>query len=292
MLPRSFQYFAPGSVEEAVRFLGEHRGEAKVVAGGMSLIPLMKLRLASPSYLVDINGIRGLGDVAESQDRRSLVLGALTRHHTVETSPLVKRRAPLLAEAAGMIGDPQVRNMGTIGGALAHSDPSGDLGAVMLALRGSVTAAGRGGEREIPIDSFLVDTFTTALEEDELVTRVAVPASAGGTEGGAYLKLERKVGDFATVGVAVQLRIEGGLCTYAGVGLTAVGPKSLRAGRAEALLVGKRVTKEAILEASAAAAAECSPSDDPLRGSASYKREMVGVFARRALELAAGRAKG
>lgn len=291
MLPRTFQYFCPSSVEEAVRFLGEHPGEAKVVAGGMSLIPLMKMRLASPAYIVDINNLKGLESVEESQDGASLSIGALTRHHTLETSPLVKRGAPLLAEAAGVIGDPQVRNMGTIGGALAHSDPSGDMGAAVLALRGTVTVVGQAGERSVPIDTFLVDTFTTALKEDELVTGVSVPTSRDVASGWAYLKLERKAGDFATVGVAVQLGVQDGSCTYAGIGLTAVGPKSLRAGRAEATLVGKKLTKETIQEAASAAAAESAPTDDPLRGSAAYKRDMVNVFTRRALEAAGARAQ-
>lgn len=291
MLPRSFQYFAPSSVEEAIGFLREHPGEAKVVAGGMSLIPLMKMRLASPAYIVDINNLRGLESVEKSQDGGTLRVGALTRHHALETSPLVKREAPLLAEAAGLIGDPQVRNMGTIGGALAHSDPSGDMGAAILALRGAVTVVGPEGERSIPIDSFLVDTFTTSLKEDELVTSVSVPVSREGASGGAYLKLERKAGDFATVGVAAQLWLKDGSCTYAGIGLTALGPKNLRASRAEATLVGKEPTKEAIAQAASAAAAECSPTDDPLRGSAAYKREMAEVFTRRALEAAAARAR-
>lgn len=293
MHPRSFEYFSPTSVGEVVRMLGEHPGEAKVLAGGMSLIPLMKLRLASPAYLIDINRVEGLDYVEEGDGGRSLRIGALTRHHALESSPLVQSRAPLLSEAAGLIGDPQVRNRGTIGGSLAHSDPSGDLGAAITAMRGTVTAVGGSGERDIPIDQFLVDTFTTSLKEDELVTRVSVPVYERG--GAAYLKLERKAGDFATVGVAVQVAIEerkdGAYFTYAGIGLTAAGPRSLRASRAEGALVGSKVTKEAISQAAAAAAAESSPTDDPLRGSGKYKREMAGLYTRRALELAAKRAR-
>jgi aerobic carbon-monoxide dehydrogenase medium subunit len=294
MLPRSFQYFAPTAVEEVAGLLKEHEGDVKILAGGMSLIPLMKLRLASPGYIVDINRVKGLEYIEESEDGKTLLIGSLTRHHALESSALVKKRAPLLSEAAGSIGDPQVRNLGTIGGALAHSDPSGDWGAAILALRGEVAVLGPSGERSIPIDDFLVDTFTTALKEGELITHVSVPIPPEEGSGGAYLKLERKAGDFATAGVAAQLVLEnrkdGGHCTYAGIGLTALGPKNLRASNAEARLVGRRLTKEVISEAASAAAAECAPTDDPLRGSAKYKREMAGLFTRRALELAATRA--
>lgn len=296
MTPRSFQYFAPASLELAAEFLKEHEGDAKILAGGMSLIPLMKLRLASPRYLVDINRVKGLEYVKESEDGRALLIGALARHHALESSALAKKRVPLLSEAAGQIGDPQVRNLGTIGGALAHSDPSGDWGATILALRGEVRVLGPSGRRSIAIDDFLVDTFVTALKEDELITEVSVPVPPEGRSGGAYLKLGRKAGDFATVGVAAQLTLEerkdGSVCTSAGIGLTALGPKNLRASKAEACLVGRRLTKEALEEASSAAAKECAPTDDPLRGSATYKREMAGVFTRRALELASARAQG
>jgi aerobic carbon-monoxide dehydrogenase medium subunit len=296
MLPRSFQYFAPASLEEAARLLKEHQGDAKVLAGGMSLIPLMKLRLASPGYVVDINRVEGLEYIKESEDGSSLLIGSLTTHHAVESSPLARRRVPLLSEAAGSIGDPQVRNLGTVGGALAHSDPSGDWGAAILAVRGSIHVLGPSGERTIPIDDFLVDTFTTALKEDELITQVSVPLPPESRSGGAYLKLERKAGDFATVGVAVQLTLEASergsyYCTYAGIGLTALGAKNLRARGAEARLLGRKLTEEAIAESSSAAAKECEPTDDPLRGSAKYKREMAALFTRRALELAAARAR-
>lgn len=294
MLPRSFRYFAPTTVEEAAGLLKEHQGDVKILAGGMSLIPLMKMRLASPGNVVDINRVRGLEYIEESADGKTLLIGSLTRHHTLESSPLAKRRVPLLSEAAASIGDSQVRNLGTIGGALAHSDPSGDWGAAILALRGEVTVLGSGGQRNISIDDFLVDTFTTALDEGELITRVSVPIPPSTGSGGAYLKLERKAGDFAMAGVAVQIALdkaEGELCTYAGIGLTALGPKNLRASRAEARLLGKRLTKESVSEAAHAAEEDCAPMDDPLRGSAKYKRQMAGVYTRRALELAAARAR-
>ncbi len=296
MLPRSFRYFAPTSVDEALKLLDEHSGNAKILAGGMSLIPLMKMRLASPEFVVDINRVKELEYIKESDDGRSLLIGPLARHHALESSSLVRKRLPLLSETAGSIGDPQVRNLGTIGGALAHSDPSGDWGAAILAARGAVKVMGRSGERSIPIDEFLRDTFTTALTEDELITQVSVPMPVEGGSGGAYLKLERKAGDFATVAVAAQLSLEertgGSYCTYAGIGLTALGAKSLRAREAEARLLGRKVTGETIAEASSAAAEGCSPTDDPLRGSAKYKRDMARVFTRRAIELAVSRAQG
>ncbi len=296
MLPRSFQYYAPATIGEATRLLREHEGDVKILAGGMSLIPLMKLRLASPGHVVDINRLQGLDYIKESEDGRALLIGALARHHTLESSPLARKRVPLLSEAADSIGDPQVRNLGTIGCALAHSDPSGDWGAAILALRGELTVLGPSGERRISIDDFLVDTFTSALEESELITRVSVPMPPERGGGGAYLKLERKAGDFATVAVAAQLSLEesadGYRCTYAGIGLTALGSKNLRASKAEGCLMGRRLTTESIAEAASAAEMECAPTDDPLRGSAKYKRERAGVFTRRALELAAARARG
>jgi aerobic carbon-monoxide dehydrogenase medium subunit len=292
MFPRTFQYYAPTTLEEATGLLKEHEGDVKILAGGMSLIPLMKLRLASPGHVVDINRVKGLEYIQESADGKALLIGALTRHHALESSPLARGKVPLLSEVAASIGDPQVRNLGTIGGALAHSDPSGDWGATILALRGEVTAVGPSGERSILIDDFLVDTFTTALSEGEIITCVSVPIPPDKGSGGAYMKLERKAGDFATAGVAVQLAVEGGdRCTSAGIGLTALGPKNLRASKAEASLVGKRLTKEVMSGAASAAAEECQPSDDPLRGSAKYKRDMAGVFTRRALELASARAR-
>jgi carbon-monoxide dehydrogenase medium subunit len=295
MLPRSFQYLAPTSLEEASSLLREHQGDAKVLAGGMSLIPLMKMRLASPGYVVDINRVPGLDYVKLSDDGRSLLVGPLARHHSVESSSLVRTKAPLLAEAAGSIGDPQVRNLGTVGGALAHSDPSGDWGTAILAMRGTVKVLGQSGERSIAMDDFLLDTFTTALKEDDLIAQVSIPLPTEGKSGGAYLKLERKAGDFATVAVAAQVTLEekkdGSYFSNAGIGLTAVGPKNLRAKDAERSLLGRKVTKDAIAEASMAAAKECSPTDDPLRGSAKYKREMTGLFTRRAIELAVARAR-
>ncbi|MDA4118506.1 MAG: xanthine dehydrogenase family protein subunit M [Thaumarchaeota archaeon] len=292
MVPRRFEYYAPATVAEAALLLREHAGDAKVLAGGMSLIPLMKMRLASPGHIVDINRISDLEYIKESEDKKSLLLGSLARHHAIESSPLVRDRARLLAETASLIGDPQVRNLGTIGGSLAHSDPSGDWGAAIIAMRGSVSVVGPSGGRMVPVDEFLLDTFATALMEDEIITEVIVPFPPGRRSGGAYQKLERKAGDFATVAVAAQVSFdEKMVCTSAGIGLTALGPKNLRAVGAEEALLGREATDQVIEEAAAAAARECSPTDDPLRGSAKYKRQMAVVFTRRALRSAVQRAR-
>ena len=290
MVPRKFEYFAPASLKEATSLLKKYGSDAKVLAGGMSLIPVMKLRLGSPSYIVDLNRIPGMEYI--KQAGRNLTIGALTRHHALESSKLVRDKVPLLAETAGWIGDPQVRNMGTIGGSLSHCDPSGDWGAAILALRGTVSVKSPSKERTLAIEDFLVDTFTSALKEDEILTEISVPVPPP-RSGGAYVKLERRSGDFATAAVAVQISLDvKGVCTYAGIGLTALGSKNLRASKAEALIVGKPLTARAIEEAAEAAAEDSEPIPDPLRGSAEYKREMAKVYTKRGLDLALRRAKG
>ena len=290
MIPRSFQYFVPHSVEEATAILRKYGPEAKVLAGGMSLIPVMKLQLASPQYLVDINRIEGLSYIREEEGR--LLIGALARHHDIETSDIVKRRVGILAETASWIGDSQVRNVGTIGGSLSHCDPSGDWGAVLLAVRGEVDVQGQGTRRTVGIDEFIVDTFSTALQPDELLTEVSVPVLTA-RSGGAYMKLERKAGDFAVVGVAAQLSLdEEGVCTYAGIGLSALGPKNLRAKKAEGMMVGKMLNEKIIEEVAEIVSEESRPTDDPFRGSAEYKKKMARVYAMKAISAAVGRAKG
>lgn len=289
MVPRKFEYFAPTSLKDATSLLKKHGSDAKVLAGGMSLIPVMKLRLGSPAYIVDINRIPGLDYIKVAG--KSVSIGALTRHHTIETSKLVRDKLGILAETAGWIGDPQVRNMGTIGGSLSHCDPSGDWGAAILAVRGSVRVKGPSKERVLKIDDFLVDTFTSALKDDEILTEVSVPLPPP-RSGGAYVKLERRSGDFATAAVAVQVSLDAkGVCSYAGIGLTALGSKNLRASKAEAALLGNPLTAKAIEEAAEAAAEDAQPTPDPLRGSAEYKTEMARVYTKRGIELAVQRAK-
>ncbi|MDR7482995.1 MAG: FAD binding domain-containing protein [Armatimonadota bacterium] len=289
MIPDRFDYLAPTSVAEALEALRTHGPEAKPLAGGHSLIPLMKLRLASPRYLVDLNRIPGLAGLQEADG--VLRIGAMTRHAEMEASDLLRQRYPLLADAARVIADPLVRNMGTVGGSLAHADPAGDWGAAMLAARASVVATGPRGERVVPIDDFFVDTFTTALEPDELLTEIRVPRP-GPHSGGAYLKLERKVGDFAVAAVGVQLALDArGTCASVGIGLCNVGPTSLRARGAEEALLGRVPDAAAIARAAQAAAAEADPASD-LRGPAEYKRDMVRVLLARALRRALERASG
>lgn len=290
MVPRKFEYFAPKSVGEATALLKKYGSDARVLAGGMSLIPIMKLRLSSPAYLIDINGIPGLEHIKE--EGGNLLVGARTRHHDFERSKLIREKAYIMSECAGTIADPQVRNMGTIGGALCHSDPSGDWGSVVLALRGSVKIAGPSKERTMTIDDFLVDMFTSALKPNEILTEIIIPVPPA-RSGGAYLKLQRKTGDTATAAVAAQLTLDSsGTCAHAGIGLTSLGSKNLRAVKAERMLLGKSPTPSVIDEAAEAASEDSQPTADPLRGSAEYKREMAKVFTRRAVQLAVARANG
>lgn len=289
MIPGSFEYFSPQTLPEAVTLLQRYGDDAKLLAGGHSLIPLMKLRLAAPRYLVDLGRIEGLSYIRESNG--ALRIGALTRHGEIETSDLIRSRYPLLAETARGIADPLVRNMGTIGGALAHADPAGDWCAALLAAGAGVAATGPGGTRTIPLNEFFVGTFTTALKPDEILTEISVPQWQK-TGGGAYLKLERKVGDFAIAAVGVQILLDGaGICQQVGIGLCNVGATPLRAARAEQELRGKKPDDAAIATTAETAAIQSDPADD-LRGPADYKRDMVRVLTARALRLAVGRARG
>jgi carbon-monoxide dehydrogenase medium subunit len=285
--PASFEYFAPGTLDEALSILGERADAAKVLAGGQSLIPLMKLRFAAPEALVDINGISGLDHLAEEQG--GLRIGALVRHADCERSELLRGRFQLLGDAAPQISDPIVRNRGTMCGSLVHADPQGDWGAVLLAARAEVVARSASGTRTISIDDLLEGPFTTSLAPDEIVTEVRVP-DPGARASGTYLKLERKVGDFATAAVAVQVSLDNGTIEQAGIALTAVGPTNLRAHAAEEALRGAEPTGEAIAEAARLAAEAASPSDD-VRGSAEYKRNVIRVFTERGLRTAVDAAR-
>ncbi|HVH52752.1 MAG TPA: xanthine dehydrogenase family protein subunit M [Actinomycetota bacterium] len=278
MLPAPFGYHRPSSLDEAVQLLSS-LDEAKVLAGGQSLIPLMKFRFTAPAHLIDVNRVPGLDGIGE--EGGSLRIGALVRHNQMAGSDLISARYPTLAAAAPQIADPIVRNLGTVGGSLAHADPAGDWGSVMLAVGGSVVARSARGEREIPMADFLQDIFTTALSSDEILTEVRVPSPGPGA-GGAYLKLERKVGDFATVAVAVHVSMEDGTIGRAGIGLTAVGTKNIQPAEAESALAAKEPNDELFAEAGRLAAAACNPFAD-VRGSADYKRHVVEVFVRRGL---------
>jgi carbon-monoxide dehydrogenase medium subunit len=288
MIPGAFEYHAPSSIGEATALLAKLGDDAKVLSGGQSLIPLMKLRLASPRHLVDINGLPGLAYVRE--DGGSLRIGGLTREADLEESEVVRSRYPLLFDTCKVIADPIVRNLATVGGNLAHGDPANDHPATMLALGAEIVAMGTGGERKIPIGSFFTGPFSTALKPDEIVVEIRVPSPKPGS-GGAYVKMERKVGDFATAAVAVQLTLgAGGVCEQVGIGLTNVGSVPIKAERAEAALKGKRPDDAAIKQAAQLAAEAAQPSAD-LRGSVEYKKDLVRVLTGRALRTAIARAQ-
>jgi len=274
MLPARFDYHRPSTLDEALSALAEYGEDGKVLAGGMSLIPLMKLRFAAPAHLVDLNAVPGLAQVSE--DGGMLRVGALTRHADLEDNGLLKSRYHAMAAAAPLISDPLVRNRGTIGGSLAHADPAGDWGSVMIAMRAKVAARSASAEREIDVDDLLVDTFTSSLEPTEILTEVRIP-SPSGPSGGAYLKLERKVGDFATVAVAVHVVMSNGHVGSAGIGLT-----NIRAADAEQALAGAEPSAEAFATAGKLAAAAANPVADQ-RGSVEYKRNVVDVFVQRGL---------
>lgn len=289
MIPRSFEYFSPRTLDEAIALLQKLGPDAKLLSGGQSLIPMMKLRLVSPEYIVDINRIPGLDYISESDGH--LKIGALAREHQLESSDAVKTKFPILADTAKVIADPLVRSQATVCGNLAHGDPANDHPATMLALGATIVATGPKGQRQIPIEDFFPGLFTTALEPEEILTEIRVPVPPP-KSGGAYLKLERKVGDFATAGVAVQIELDGaGVCKLAGIGLTNVGMTPIKAKQTEAFLAGKKLDEPTIQQAADLAASESQPMDD-IRGSADYKRDLVRVLTARALTRALDRAKG
>ena len=227
MIAQSFQYESPGTIKEAIELLQKYGDEAKILSGGHSLIPMMKLRFASPEWIIDINKIPGLSYIKE--EGGMLKIGALTRESEIEHSDILKKHFPIFGDVTKLIADPQVRNMGTIGGNLAHGDAANDHPAVMLALNATIIAQGPDGERAIPIDEFFFGFYQTALQPDEILTEIQIPVSQHGT-GSAYHKLERKVGDYATAGVAVHLTLDKNhVCTSIGIGLTNVNPTPLRA---------------------------------------------------------------
>jgi carbon-monoxide dehydrogenase medium subunit len=288
MIPAAFDYHAPTTIGEATALLARLGDDAKVLSGGQSLIPLMKLRLASPAHVVDINGIPGLSGIREADG--VLRIGALTRESELEESALIRTRYPLLHDTSKVIADPVVRNLATIGGNLAHGDPANDHPATMLALGAEVVAVGPKGERRIAIGSFFTGPFATSLKPDEILVEIRIPQPAART-GGAYLKLERKVGDFATAAVAAQLALgANGTCDQVGIGLTNVGLTAIKAAKAEAALKGKAPDEAAIKRAAELAAEASEPAED-LRGSVEYKRDLVRVLTARALRRAVERAR-
>ena len=280
MYPPRFRYEAPRSNEEAIALLQEVGDEAKVLAGGQSLVPLLKLRFAAPELLVDINGLPGL-DYHRIDPDGTLRIGALCRHATLERSPLLKQRQPTMAAAAPLVADPSVRNRGTLVGSLCHADPQGDWASVMTALGGSIVAEGSKGRRTIPITEFVLGPFTNALAYDEIAVEAVIPAPKGTVKGG-YLKLERRVGDFATAGTAVAVELSGQTVTRAGIGLTGVGGTTINATAAAQALVGRALSADSIAAAADLAAQAAQPKSDH-RGSAAYKRQIVRAFVERIL---------
>jgi aerobic carbon-monoxide dehydrogenase medium subunit len=288
MIPASFEYAVARDIADAIQLLARSGGEGKVLAGGQSLIPLMRFRLAQPALVVDLNRIPGLAHISENGELR---IGALVREADLDTNAIVRQRYPILVDTTRVIADPLVRNLATVGGNLAHADPANNHPATMLALRASVVAQGTNGERVIPIDEFFVDTFTTVLGPDEILTEIRIPKPAA-RSGGAYLKLERKVGDFAIVGVAVMIALdEKGKISAVDIGLTNAGPTPIRARNAEEALRGQSPDEKALAAAGSAAAAESKPWSD-LRGPEEYKRDMIRVLTQRAIRKAVARAAG
>lgn len=288
MIPAAFDYHSPQSLDEALSLLKKHAGSAKILAGGQSLIPAMRFRLAVPSMLIDINRLDDLRYIEERGDH--LAIGAMTLENSLEDSSIVRSSYPLLYDTAIVIADPLVRNMATVGGNIAHADPANDHPATMLAYGATVVAKGPNGERTIAIDDFFTGLFENALGEDEILTEIRIP-KPGGNSGGAYVKVERKVGDYAISAAAVQLRLDGDTVKEARIGLTNVSAVPMRAKGAEAELVGKRAGDDVLEAAGKAAAAECDPSAD-LRGSADYKRDLTRVLVKRSIQKAVVRAKG
>jgi aerobic carbon-monoxide dehydrogenase medium subunit len=288
MFPAAFDYRAPASLDEALSLLKEQGDEAKIMAGGQSLIPLLKLRFAQPGLLIDIGRLSGMSGISRNDGK--LRIGALTRHVDIERSKELGGVWAMLPEAAHWIADPLVRNQGTIGGSICHADPSGDWGAVMLALDAEFVARSSQGERVIRAVDFFDSPFVTTLQPDEIMTEIRISSSSKNASG-AYNKLERKVGDFATVAVGVQVELDGNKVSKAGIGLVAVGATNIKATAAEKALTGREPTDEVIAEAARQAASAAEPKSD-LRGSAEFKKDVVRVYVQRGLKTAIARAKG
>jgi aerobic carbon-monoxide dehydrogenase medium subunit len=287
MYPAQFDYHTPGTVREALDLLGRYKDDAKLLAGGHSLIPAMRFRLAQPKHLVDLRKVPGLSGIKE--EGGMLVIGALATHYAIESSALVKSKCPVLAATAAMIGDPMVRNMGTIGGSLAHADPAADYPATIIACGAEMVAEGPKGKRTIKADDFFKGLLTTALAADEILTEVRIPV-CGPKVGCAYLKFPHPASRFAVVGVAAVLTMDGGKVTKAGVGITGAGTKAVRAKGVEAGLQGKALNAAAI-QAAADKAPDGVDVQADLQGSEEYKRHLLKVFARRSIEAAAAAVK-
>lgn len=289
MIPAPFEYSAPKTLEEALRLVERHGDEAKILAGGHSLLPLIKLRLAQPRYVIDIGGLRGMSYIREENGQ--IAIGALTTHADIESSNLLRTKCPLLAETAATIGDVQVRNRGTIGGSLAHADPAADYPAAILALDAEMIAATSAGTRSIPASEFFVDMLTTALRAGEILSQIRIAPREPGT-GSAYEKMHQPASGFAIVGVAARVKAtKDGKIEKISVGVTGLGPKAFRATEVENALAGKKGSEKLFAEAARQVAEGIDALSD-LHASAEYRREMAAVYARRAIEKAFARAQG
>jgi aerobic carbon-monoxide dehydrogenase medium subunit len=287
MYPAAFEYLKPSNISEAVALLRQHGEDAKLLAGGQSLVPMMKLRIARPKVLIDIHRISDLDYIRE--EAGEIRCGAMTRHVQIEESELIQNKIPVLGEAAAAIGDAQVRNRGTLGGGLVEADPAGDYGAVVLALNAEMKCVGPRGERVIPAADFFTFAYTTALESDEILTEIRFPLP-GRDSAGVYLKLERVAGDFAIAGAAVQMALDRNrLCSTIGVGVTGAAAVPQKALGVENLLQGKKLTPELIDEAGRLIQEAAEPIEDT-RGSAAYKKKALGAILRKALRTVLQRA--
>ncbi len=280
MIPGSFEYYAPQSLTDAVKLLAQHRDDAKILSGGQSLVPLMKMRLSKPGYIVDIGRIPGLDVIQE--DGSNLIIGALVTHEQIEHSDLLKASCPLLPRTATTIADVQVRNRGTIGGSIAHADPAGDWPATILALDAEIKIFGPAGERWVKCDEFFLGLLTSVLEPDEIVTAIKVPMT--GSDKTAYQKAAPRSSGFAVVGVAARLALDtAGTCQRAAIGITGVTDKAYRAQRTEQLLIGKKLEAQAIQEAAREATRNLEVIED-INGSSEYRTHLTHVYVGRAIE--------
>lgn len=288
MIPPSFEYHAPTSVGEAIQLLTQHADDAKLLAGGHSLLPMMKLRFAEPEHLIDLNNIDDLRGIRADAD--AIVIGAMTVENALIGSDLLKEKVPLLPEAAKLIADPQVRSRGTIGGDIAHGDPGNDHPALMLALDAVFTLTGPNGSRQVNASEFFLGMYYTALEPDEILTEIRIQPQAQSC-GSSYHKLKRKTGDYATAAAAAYVELSGGVCQNTRIALTNLAPTAIRVPAAEALLNGSNANADVIADAVKAVMEACDPAED-LRGDVEYKTHMGGEMARRAILEAVERAGG
>jgi carbon-monoxide dehydrogenase medium subunit len=282
MIPAAFDYYAPRSLDEALSYLASHRDDVKILSGGQSLMPLLKMRLSKPGCIVDIGRIPGLDTITEEKDH--LLIGALVTHAQIENSELLKQRCPLLPQTAATIADVQVRNRGTVGGSIAHADPAGDWPAAILVLDAEIKIAGPNSERWVKAEDFFVGLLMSVLEPDEIVTALKVPAA--GSSKTSYLKAAPRSSGFAVVGVAVCLAIDGGgNCVRNAIGITGVADKAYRAGRVEQMLAGKKLEEKVIEDAAAEATRNVEVIED-INGSSEYRAQLTRVYVARAIQAA------